>query len=79
MTIHPELEQLAAHYALRFGHMLIARIGGNAGDFDDVRAVARTMIAEDPDEGALYLAILVALDICQFQPHPPVHSAPSPN
>ncbi|MBM3973865.1 MAG: hypothetical protein FJ301_07170 [Planctomycetes bacterium] len=57
------LRRIALPHALDFGARLLSR--GEAGiiGFREFVAVARAFVAERPEDSAVYLATLVALDI----------------
>lgn len=57
------LRRLALPHALDFGARLLSRGEGGIIGFREFVAVARAFVAERPDDSAVYLATLVALDI----------------
>lgn len=57
------LRRLATPHAIDFGARLLRKGSGGIISFREFLAVARSFVAEQPDESAVYLATLVALDI----------------
>lgn len=61
--IRASLRRLAVPHAIDFGARLLSRGHGGVISFREFVAVARTFVAERPEDSAVYLATLVALDI----------------
>lgn len=57
------LRRLALPHALDFGARLLSRGQGGIIGFREFVAVARAFVTERPEDSALYLATLVALDM----------------
>lgn len=57
------LRRLALPHALDFGARLLSRGEGGIIGFREFVAVARAFVAERPEDSAVYLATLVALDM----------------
>lgn len=57
------LRRLTTPHALVFGNRLLDRGHGGAITFREFLAVARELVAQLPDQTAVYLAALVALDM----------------
>ncbi|MCA8964352.1 MAG: hypothetical protein H6838_14310 [Planctomycetes bacterium] len=57
------LRRLSAPHALCFGNTLLERGNNGSISFGEFVDVARHWVAELPDQSALYLAALVALDM----------------
>lgn len=57
------LRRLATPHAIDFGARLLHRGSGGTITFKEFLAVAREYMHERPDESAVYLAALVALDM----------------
>lgn len=76
------LRHLCVPHAIDFGHRLLHKGGGGVLTFREFVAVARDVVAERPEETALYLAALVALDM-EAEAHDdvaePVRPLPSAN
>lgn len=74
------LRRLALPHALDFGARLLGRGEGGVIGFREFVAVARAFVAERPDDSAVYLATLVALDMNRMDDErPPPARAPSAN
>jgi len=73
------LRQLAIPHALAFGSRLLDRGNNGVITFREFVAVARELIAQVPEQTAVYLATLVALDMGNDEEPSsrPIH--PSPN
>jgi hypothetical protein len=72
------LRRLTTPHSLNFGSRLLRRGTGGVITFREFVAVAREFVAQMPDQTAVYLAALVALDMaCDEDAHEP--AAPSPN
>lgn len=73
------LRRLSAPHALAFGHRLLERGDGSTIPFREFVSVARELVCQLPEQSAVYLAALVALDMhnedCLIGPPP----GPSPN
>ncbi len=65
--VHPDvrlsLRRLSAPHALSFGNTLLERGCNGSISFGEFVDVARHWVTELPDQSALYLAALVALDM----------------
>lgn len=75
------LRRLSTPHALDFGSRLLHRGTGGVLTFREFVVVAREFLAERPEQGAIYLAALVALDMAAAD-EPDAPSAPpavSPN
>ncbi|MBL8723565.1 MAG: hypothetical protein JNK49_05930 [Planctomycetes bacterium] len=59
------LRRLAIPHALAFGSRLLDRRKGDVITFREFVAVARELIQQVPDQTAVYLATLVALDMAK--------------
>jgi hypothetical protein len=57
------LRRLATPHALDFGTRLLHRGSGGTISFREFLAVARDFVRERPEQSAVYLAALVALDM----------------
>jgi hypothetical protein len=57
------LRRLATPHAIDFGARLLQRGSGGSISFREFLAVARAYVAERPEQSAIYLAALVALDM----------------
>ncbi len=57
------LRRLTTPHALHFGSCLLRRGSGDAISFREFVAVARELVAQCPEQTAIYLAALVALDM----------------
>ena len=57
------LRRLCVPHAVTFGASLLHRARDGCVPFRDFVAVARELIAASPDQAAVYLAALVALDM----------------
>ncbi|MBL8752910.1 MAG: hypothetical protein JNK15_06370 [Planctomycetes bacterium] len=57
------LRRLATPHAIDFGTRLLNRGSGGTIPFREFLAVARSFVQERPDQSAVYLAALVALDM----------------
>lgn len=57
------LRRLATPHAIDFGARLLHRGTGGTISFREFLAVAREYVSERPDQTAVYLAALVALDM----------------
>ena len=74
------LRRLATPHAIDFGARLLHRGTGGSISFREFLAVAREYVTERPDQSAVYLAALVALDMNAQDDEPSrVLPAPSPN
>ncbi|MFO1078651.1 MAG: hypothetical protein U1E73_13080 [Planctomycetota bacterium] len=74
------LRRLSAPHALAFGSRLLSQGTGGPITFREFLCVAREWIAATPDQAAVYLAALVALDMSTDDSLlAPVPSTPSPN
>jgi hypothetical protein len=62
---HPcdSLRRLTTPHALRFGSRLLQRGTGGVITFREFVAVARELVALRPEQSAVYLAALVAIDM----------------
>lgn len=60
---HASLRRLAMPHALHFGSRLLHRGSGGVITFREFVAVARELVAQRPEQTAVYLAALVALDM----------------
>jgi hypothetical protein len=83
-VIHPSadasLRRICSKQAATFGTRLLGRANGNAINFQEFVAVARELIGSLPDQAAVYLAALVALDMNRpDEPDLPGLLRPSPN
>jgi hypothetical protein len=83
-VIHPTadatLRRLCRKQAATFGTRLLGRANGDAVSFQEFVAVARELISALPDQAAVYLAALVALDMNRpDDPDLPAMLRPSPN
>jgi hypothetical protein len=69
------LRRLATPHAIDFGTRLLHRGSGGQIPFREFLAVARDFVNERPDQSAVYLAALVALDMAgsdeTVRPAPP--------
>ena len=61
--VREALRRLSAPHALTFGHRLLSRGSGRAITFLEFIDVARELVAQRPEQSAVYLAALVALDM----------------
>jgi hypothetical protein len=74
------LRRLVTPHALDFGTRLLHRGSGGVISFREFLAVARDFVRERPDQTAVYLAALVALDMGSGDDDAPhAAAAPSPN
>lgn len=74
------LRRLATPHAIDFGSRLLHRGTGGVISFREFLAVAREYVSERPDQSAVYLAALVALDMNAQDDEPQrAMPAPSPN
>ncbi|MFY9341266.1 MAG: hypothetical protein WAT39_02170 [Planctomycetota bacterium] len=76
------LRRLATPHAIDFGTRLLHRGSGGTIPFRDFLAVARDYVSQRPDQTAIYLAALVALDMATSESDAepgPCAVAPSPN
>jgi hypothetical protein len=74
------LRRLLTPHALDFGARLLRSGNGGTIRFREFVAVARELVRERPEQSALYLATLVALDMHGEEDGPrPMAPAPSPN
>lgn len=62
-TARESLRRLATPHALAFGDRLLCRGKGGVITFREFVAVAREWVTQLPDQTAVYLAALVALDM----------------
>ncbi|HEX6810757.1 MAG TPA: hypothetical protein VF384_03955 [Planctomycetota bacterium] len=69
-TARDSLRRLTAPHALNFGSRLLRRGGGGIITFREFVAVAREFINQMPEQSAVYLAALVALDMCKDEAAP---------
>lgn len=68
------LRRLATPHAIDFGTRLLHRGTGGTIPFREFLAVARDYVSQRPDQSAVYLAALVALDMANAEddtPHGP--------
>ncbi|MBX3462841.1 MAG: hypothetical protein KF830_06695 [Planctomycetes bacterium] len=73
------LRRLAVPHALHFGSRLLHRGHDGVITFREFVAVARELVAQRPEQTAVYLAALVALDM-HAEPEPaPAPRLPSAN
>ena len=70
------LRRLSTPHALDFGARLLHRSSGGVITFREFVAVAREFMDERPDQGAIYLAALVALDMSASNGDAPDGGAP---
>ena len=63
VTARESLRRLATPHALAFGSRLLHRGNGGVLTFREFLAVARELVTQLPDQTAIYLAVLVALDM----------------
>lgn len=75
MTKHTEsrvaresLRRLTTPHALQFGSRLLRAGNGDQITFREFVDVARELVAQWPDQSAVYLAALVALDMAAEEP-----------
>lgn len=77
------LRRLATPHALAFGTRLLRRGGDGTITFREFLAVARELVARSPEQSAVYLATLVALDMASesgaSEDAPPEGAPPSRN
>ena len=74
------LRRLATPHAIDFGARLLHRGTGGTISFREFLAVAREYVSERPDQCAIYLAALVALDMnAPDEPSERAAALPSPN
>ena len=73
------LRRLATPHALRFGSRLLQRGSGGVITFREFVAVARELVAQRPEQSAIYLAALVALDMQRDEDAAPEAPTPSAN
>jgi hypothetical protein len=73
------LRRLAIPHALAFGSRLLDRGQNGVITFREFVAVARELIAQVPDQTAVYLATLVALDMGKEEESLLRPGQPSPN
>jgi hypothetical protein len=64
------LRRLATPHAIDFGTRLLHRGSGGTIPFREFLAVARAFVSERPDQTAVYLAALVALDMANADEPP---------
>ena len=64
-TAHDSLRRLTTPHALNFGSRLLHRGGGGVITFREFVTVARELVKQMPEQSAVYLAALVALDMCR--------------
>ena len=76
---HATLRRLAMPHALHFGSRLLHRGNGGIITFREFVAVARELVDQRPEQTAVYLAALVALDMQTEDSAPVPVRAPSPN
>ena len=74
-TARAALRRLATPHAIDFGARLLQRGSGGTISFREFLAVAREYVDERPDQSAVYLAALVALDM-HMPDDEPTHPAP---
>jgi hypothetical protein len=72
------LRRLATPHALDFGTRLLHRGNGGTISFREFVAVARDYVRERPEQTAVYLAALVALDMGSGDDDP-ARGSPSPS
>lgn len=72
------LRRLTTPHALHFGSRLLRAGNGDVITFREFVDVARELVAQWPDQSAVYLAALVALDMATEDPERD-RSAPCPN
>lgn len=63
VTARESLRRLATPHALAFGSRLLHRGSGGVLTFREFLAVARELVTQLPEQTAIYLAVLVALDM----------------
>lgn len=73
------LRRLATPHALAFGSRLLDRGKDGSITFREFLAVARELVAQLPDQSAIYLATLVALDMGSDDEPAVRPPQPSPN
>jgi hypothetical protein len=73
------LRRLATPHALAFGTRLLQHGDGGVIRFREFLAVARDFVRERPEQTAVYLAALVALDMGSADEPDPGPAEPSPN
>ena len=79
-TARDSLRRLATPHAIDFGARLLHHGTSGTISFREFLAVAREYVSERPDQSAVYLAALVALDMGAPDDEPQrATSAPSPN
>lgn len=79
-TARDSLRRLATPHAIDFGARLLQRGSGGTISFREFVAVAREYVSERPDQCAVYLAVLVALDMnAPDEPCVRPVAMPSPN
>ena len=76
-TARDSLRRLTTPHALNFGSRLLRRGSGGVITFREFVVVAREFMTQMPDQSAVYLAALVALDMGRDEPREP--KAPSSN
>lgn len=76
---HTSLRRLAMPHALHFGSRLLHRGTGGVITFREFVAVARELVAQRPEQTAIYLAALVALDMQNESDSLEPAREPSPN
>ena len=73
------LRRLATPHAIDFGTRLLHRGTGGPIPFREFLAVARDFVTERPDQSAVYLAALVALDMANSEDVVRLPAPPSAN
>lgn len=73
------LRRLTTPHAIAFGTRLLSRGHHATITFRDFLAVARDLVAQSPDQSAIYLAALVALDMGSDEHVLAERAPPSPN
>jgi hypothetical protein len=73
------LRRLATPHAIDFGTRLLHRGSGGTIPFREFLAVARDFVSERPDQSAVYLAALVALDMAGSEEAVHLPASPSAN
>lgn len=78
-TARESLRRLATPHALTFGNRLLRRGKDGMLTFREFVAVARELVAQFPEQTAVYLAALVALDMGNDEEHLQAPPPPSVN
>jgi len=65
--IDPDLQRIIAGYGLVFGHRLLEQAGDEILRFRQFLDVAIELVEERPEDAAMYLAAMVAVDIQRTQ------------